>query len=145
MIIIAGGFGQWESWSTCSVTCGHGTTQRRRFCDSPCGECPQNLTVAETQPCFDSICSEPVLPYVSYRAFVKNCTTISGQDGGLSLPESFYDSCANQTKVSVDGADCTPGYLVTFAECNNPCPLGSGLQCQIPMPAANDCGGVCSE
>jgi len=32
---VNGGFGAWTSWTTCSRSCGMGTWNRRRYCDSP--------------------------------------------------------------------------------------------------------------
>ena len=55
---LVGALTEWEQWSTCTESCGHGQTSRRRFCTSPCGVCPINDTLVETQPCFESICCE---------------------------------------------------------------------------------------
>ena len=30
-----GGWSEWGSWEPCSVTCGGGTTHKRRFCNNP--------------------------------------------------------------------------------------------------------------
>uniref|UniRef100_A0A7M5VC71 Hemicentin-1 n=1 Tax=Clytia hemisphaerica TaxID=252671 RepID=A0A7M5VC71_9CNID len=32
---VDGGFGQWNSWSKCSATCGRGLTERNRVCNKP--------------------------------------------------------------------------------------------------------------
>lgn len=33
--IVNGGWSKWASWSTCSVSCGHGTRVRTRNCTNP--------------------------------------------------------------------------------------------------------------
>ena len=32
---IDGGWGEWQEWSYCSVSCGVGSQSRHRYCDSP--------------------------------------------------------------------------------------------------------------
>ena len=46
--IVNGGFTLWTQWSTCTRTCGGGTTTRQRFCTNPA---PANggLTCAQQQ------------------------------------------------------------------------------------------------
>ena len=33
--LVNGGWGTWESWGSCSLSCGSGTQSRMRACDSP--------------------------------------------------------------------------------------------------------------
>ncbi|KAK3584802.1 hypothetical protein CHS0354_021264 [Potamilus streckersoni] len=34
-IVVPGGWGSWQEWTTCSRTCGRGVLFRRRICDNP--------------------------------------------------------------------------------------------------------------
>ncbi|XP_061197855.1 SCO-spondin-like isoform X2 [Saccostrea echinata] len=62
---IDGGFSEWGVWSECSVTCGGGTTIRRRFCSNPtpqyggklCLGSSNETRVCNTESC--SICENP--------------------------------------------------------------------------------------
>ena len=35
MITVDGNWGSWESWTTCSTTCGDGVETRNRLCNDP--------------------------------------------------------------------------------------------------------------
>ena len=56
---VDGSWGEWESWSLCSTTCGEGERTRMRECDSPAPLFDgKNCTGAaiEIKPCNDRFC-----------------------------------------------------------------------------------------
>uniref|UniRef100_A0A915PMT0 Uncharacterized protein n=1 Tax=Setaria digitata TaxID=48799 RepID=A0A915PMT0_9BILA len=58
---IEGGWRDWSSWSSCSVSCGHGTKRRWRLCDSPLPKNGGNLCegdLIETINCDIKNCTE---------------------------------------------------------------------------------------
>ena len=57
--IVDGEWGAWNTWASCSKTCGNGTTSRQRVCDSPAPahggkECQGEST--QTKDCFEQHC-----------------------------------------------------------------------------------------
>lgn len=61
---VNGNWGQWTAYGACSVTCGVGTHQRTRSCDSPAPSgggttCPGDALEAKT--CFDVTCYPSIL------------------------------------------------------------------------------------
>ena len=60
-----GNWGSWESWGSCSVSCGGGERIRRRSCNNPA---PENGgldcqgAVEEIQTCNGGGCPQPVIP-----------------------------------------------------------------------------------
>lgn len=56
---VDGGWSSWNSWETCTVTCGNGEQRRTRFCNNPA---PQNGgsnctgEIYENQSCAVSQC-----------------------------------------------------------------------------------------
>ena len=66
-----GGWGRWESWSDCSVTCGGGQQQKVRYCDSPeprDGGLPCDGRNTETRECNVWECPGEILVYKVYNA-----------------------------------------------------------------------------
>ncbi|XP_033759955.1 A disintegrin and metalloproteinase with thrombospondin motifs 18-like isoform X2 [Pecten maximus] len=66
--VTAGGWSNWESWSTCSRTCGTGVLHRRRICNNPRPKnhafCPGDQYEAElcnTTPCLGDSTTESTL------------------------------------------------------------------------------------
>ncbi|XP_078493818.1 uncharacterized protein LOC144749292 [Ciona intestinalis] len=54
---IAGDWGTWSGWSTCSKTCGMGLQMRERFCDS--APCLPSSGKSETRNCDGPVCPPP--------------------------------------------------------------------------------------
>ncbi|XP_025102599.1 A disintegrin and metalloproteinase with thrombospondin motifs adt-2-like isoform X5 [Pomacea canaliculata] len=50
-------WGQWETWSACSATCGDGSRSRRRPCSRTQGACPGEAT--QTDTCSNTACCVP--------------------------------------------------------------------------------------
>ena len=58
-VIVNGNWGQWDSWSGCSVSCGEGTRTRNRTCNNPAplnGGDPCSGDNEETGNCNDGPC-----------------------------------------------------------------------------------------
>lgn len=69
MVLVDGGFSEWTSWDTCSVTCGTGTHTRTRDCNSPTpayggADCVGDLL--ETESCNEGPCPGRIFSFVIY-------------------------------------------------------------------------------
>ncbi|XP_062573264.1 uncharacterized protein LOC134235178, partial [Saccostrea cucullata] len=58
--MVDGSWGKWGEWTPCSVTCGNGTQQRKRFCNHPAPDnggqqCPENEF--DVKPCMMDECT----------------------------------------------------------------------------------------
>ncbi|XP_065187399.1 SCO-spondin-like isoform X2 [Sycon ciliatum] len=155
---VAGGFGPWTHWASCSATCGGGVQYRRRDCDSPAplhgGENCQG-EFNQSQPCGHapcpidgvygnwsavSTCNAPCGNGTSYRN--RSCDSPSPQYGGkgcvgpaVEVFDCFLRHCpidggfGNWSKWSVCSEDCGPGVENRTRECDNPIPQYGGLPC----------------
>ena len=60
MYLVDGGFGAWDNWTECTVSCGGGNKTRGRRCDNPAPQsagkdCDGDLTA--TKPCNEDLCA----------------------------------------------------------------------------------------
>ena len=59
--IVHGGYSDWSDWSTCSLTCGGGSTMRTRSCTNPTpdhggNDCSSLGSASETNSCNNQPC-----------------------------------------------------------------------------------------
>ncbi|KAK3095044.1 hypothetical protein FSP39_009582, partial [Pinctada imbricata] len=108
---INGAWGSWGSWGTCTVTCGGGSQQRSRACDSPApqyggSQCPSSST--STQACNTHHCP------------------IDGQWGNWGA----WGSCT---------VTCGGGTQDRSRQCTNPAPQYGGANCAGSGSSRQDC------
>ena len=133
-----GNWGSWQSWTTCSVTCGGGLRNRTRSCNNPPPDddgqgCGGNSV--EIGECFTQIC--PISRFIFFSC-TSDCysvnlklylflaqmiiiLTLTISDGDYSEWSSFGNcsvTCENET-----------GVKVRTRICNNPEPKQNGLNC----------------
>ncbi|KAL4231142.1 Thrombospondin type 1 repeat-containing protein [Mactra antiquata] len=112
---VDGGFSSWTTWSTCSVTCGTGTSTRSRSCNNPA---PQN----GGSNCVGSS-SE------STSCDAGTCSSAADVDGNWGSWASWIPC----TKT------CGGGITMRTRECNNPEPSGNGQFCEGVSFEAGTC------
>ncbi|GFS14074.1 hemicentin-1, partial [Elysia marginata] len=157
---VDGNWGFWQSWSSCSVTCGRGERQRERLCDNPpanyCGRsCQGRSNDVEScdsgrDCCVDgnwgawtawsdctATCGE------SLRRRTRECNNPSPNECGRPCPgedaEVKTDQCGPPT---IDGNWSPWG---SWSPCSETCGVGSrtrARRCRNPPP--NACGRRCS-
>ncbi|XP_076471109.1 uncharacterized protein LOC143301006 [Babylonia areolata] len=106
---VHGGWGNWSTWSPCSVSCGDGTQSRERSCDSPVpanGGGPCHGSSNQTRMCNLAICPEcSVLPEKKGTSFHcskekahpyrKTCRVACSR--GYSSPAAAVYTCGQET------------------------------------------------
>ncbi|XP_052705771.1 A disintegrin and metalloproteinase with thrombospondin motifs adt-1-like isoform X2 [Crassostrea angulata] len=117
---VDGIWSQWESWTTCSVTCGHGRQTRERSCTNP-------APARGGLPCSGNSSEE------------RNCSQISSCriDGGWS----------DWVAWSICSVSCGGGTHTRARMCSNPVPSNGGSYCvgdvyQTQTCATAACGGL---
>jgi len=105
---VNGGWGTWESWGRCSLSCGSGTQSRMRACDSPAQagtglDCVGEDT--EFQSCNTESCD--------------SATTQAPVDGNWGSWGS-WSSCSKT---------CDTGITKRTRDCDDPAPVGMGADC----------------
>ncbi|XP_076081403.1 coadhesin-like [Mytilus galloprovincialis] len=98
---VNGNWGCWSTWSFCNSSCGSGTIQRTRLCDSPSpafNGLPCTGDSNESQPCTGSFC------------------LVNGNWGSWSV-------------WTVCSSSCDSGHQTRSRLCNNPVPSSNGAYC----------------
>ncbi|XP_076079208.1 coadhesin-like [Mytilus galloprovincialis] len=109
---IAGKWGGWREWSSCSVSCGGGHQQRTRSCDNP--------APANNGP----DCSGPAS---QGRQCGKKPCPIAGKWGGWRE----WSRCS---------VSCGGGHQQRTRSCDNPAPANNGPDCSGPASQGRQCG-----
>lgn len=153
-----GGFGDWSQWTDCSVTCGSGSKQRSRICDTPypayggrnCSGNYQEQSICKDRYCpvnggFSnwgswSICSKSCGGGLAHRHRV--CDNPFPEYGGLNCTGTFVESILCKTNpCPIDGKfgsweewspcskTCGTGIQNRMRKCNNPSPQYGGQNC----------------
>ena len=99
---IPGGWGPWSDFIPCSATCGIGTTQRTRLCDSP-------LPMYGGEPCIG--------------------IDIDKGECDMKIPCPIHGGFSLWTKWSLCSAKCGKGIRTRNRLCNNPEPMFGGADC----------------
>uniref|UniRef100_A0A7M5WIZ1 Hemicentin-1 n=1 Tax=Clytia hemisphaerica TaxID=252671 RepID=A0A7M5WIZ1_9CNID len=155
---VNGGFSEWSSYGVCSKTCGGGTQERKRECNTPkpahggenCkGETQQSRTCKLKECPVDggvsqwsafSKCSKSC--GVGEHERTRTCTNPPPQHGGKECDEDLKEVQECQIKkCPVNGGysdwsefgecstECGPGVQSRERECNNPSPAHGGKGC----------------
>ncbi|XP_052083732.1 scavenger receptor cysteine-rich domain superfamily protein-like [Mytilus californianus] len=115
--VVSGNWGAWSVWSLCSASCGSGTQQRRRLCNSPipsAGGSDCNGTGSQTQNCN-----------------VINCPVNGDWSGWTS-----WNLCS---------ATCNGGIQDRTRKCNAPLPSNRGIYCNGTIIESRPCNNIFCE
>ncbi|XP_013411289.1 uncharacterized protein LOC106174328 isoform X4 [Lingula anatina] len=136
---VDGGYSQWSSWSTCTVTCEGGTQERTRSCTNPApanngSDCSGLGPATETQQCNTQGC--PVNGGLTNWSSWGTCNVTCG--GGS---QSRTRTCTNPVPQN-GGADCV-GDRLELQQCNTQnCPVdGQWGQWSAWGTCSVSCGG----
>lgn len=163
---IDGGFGDWISWTDCSVSCGGGKKYRSRFCDSPIPSfggknCSGNFSeesFCKTFPCpIDGFFDEwedwtPCSHSCGGGIQTRNRICFDPKHGGRACTGHFVESLnCNVNRCPIDGAfsewntwtpctkSCGGGTKKRSRHCNNPIPMYGGKNCSGVYKEEGDC------
>ncbi|GIY13520.1 hypothetical protein CDAR_68362 [Caerostris darwini] len=113
---INGEWGDWNEWSLCSSSCGGGTRERKRKCDSPAPAFGGHFCIGQH----------------SQIDYCNNAECPVNGDWGSWSP---WGSCSSS---------CNKGQKKRFRACDNPAPAGGGRECSGPAQETEFCNAyVC--
>ena len=85
MVLVDGGWSQWNEWDSCSLTCGGGTQVRSRVCDRPKPKnggkkCTTEGSVAmDTQTCNSDSCPGNLMRNKLTKSLFNNIAKIANR------------------------------------------------------------------
>lgn len=145
---IHGGWSNWGSWGSCSVTCGAGSISRTRSCTHPApshGGKPCSGSVRDTQSCILAPCSRSCADSSDQCALLKDVFCAPGNVDGQNVCPQTCGLCpvdgswGNWENWSVCTVTCGGGVRLRSRQCDNPAPLRGGVDCIGFAQEAGDC------
>jgi len=137
---VDGKFSEWSEFTPCSVTCGLGTRNRIRTCDSPKpqhGGAPCNGSFTDEEVCFKEFCpvnggftewSDPspcsVTCGTGTRIRKRSCASPFPTDGGVECTGALTIMEKCHTNVSCDGGGILSQWS-KWSSCSEPCGYGT--------------------
>ncbi|XP_062577895.1 SCO-spondin-like [Saccostrea cucullata] len=145
---VNGGWTSWESWSTCSVSCGAGIESRVRSCTHPApshGGKPCTGDLKETQTCVLAPCARSCKDSSAQCGLLKDVFCAPDNTDGQNVCPSTCGLCpvdgvwGTWAKWSVCTLTCGGGVKLRSRLCNNPPPSHGGLICSGSAQDVADC------
>ncbi|CAG5124423.1 unnamed protein product, partial [Candidula unifasciata] len=136
-----GNWGSWQPWSPCSVSCGSGTRERRRSCDSPsANECGRKCLGREfeTNTCvtgIDCCVNGNWGPWQSWSSCSVTC-----DQGTIERRRSCDNPSPNECGQTCFGREFETNVCGTGTECPEKCVDGNWGSWQPWSPCSVSCG-----
>ncbi|XP_062599842.1 coadhesin-like, partial [Saccostrea cucullata] len=145
---VNGGWTSWESWTTCSVTCGVGIESRVRSCTHPAplhGGNPCTGDLKESQTCILAPCARSCKDSSAQCASLKDVFCAPNNTDGQNVCPQTCGICpvdgswGTWTNWAVCTLTCGGGVKTRSRLCNNPSPSHGGINCSGSAQDVDDC------
>ena len=148
--VINGAWGEWGTWSSCSVTCGEGTQTRTRECNNPVpanGGSDCGGDSSENRSCTEESCPTTTTTTTSTTTTTTTVTTTSTSTTTTDTSSTTITTTTTTPTVpTLTPIDGNWGQWSEWSDCSNSC--GDGTQtrtreCSDPAPenGGADCEG----